>query len=191
MRRCGLFFLIVLAGVAADLSTKSWIFNRLGFPPSPPWWLCGKVFGLETSINEGALFGMGQGGVPVFIALSVAAAIGILIWLFRGGTSHDLVLTVALACIFCGILGNLYDRLGLHGLKWPADYPPHHAGDIVYGVRDWILVMISHHRWPNFNIADSMLVSGAILLVWHAWRGQDESEKESPHAGATQASERS
>jgi signal peptidase II len=38
-------------------------------------------------------------------------------------------------------------------------------------VRDWILVQWSNQwRWPNFNIADSLLVVGAIALVWHATR---------------------
>jgi len=36
-------------------------------------------------------------------------------------------------------------------------------------VRDWILVQWSDQlRWPNFNVADSLLVVGAIALVWRA-----------------------
>jgi signal peptidase II len=121
-------------------------------------------------LNEGALFGMGQGGVPVFVVLSVLVGVGILVWLIRDGTKRHVTLTIALACIFAGVLGNLYDRLGLPGLKWPPGFPPHHAGDAVHAVRDWILVMIFDYHWPNFNIADSLLVCGGILLVWHAWR---------------------
>jgi signal peptidase II len=119
---------------------------------------------------------MGQGGVPVFIALSVVAGLGILIWLFRSGSTHDRVLTIALACVTAGILGNLSDRLGLPGLKWPPGCPPHQAGDPVHAVRDWIRVMIFNWQWPNFNIADSFLVCGAILLVWHAWRYEEKDE---------------
>jgi signal peptidase II len=189
--RYGLFFLIVLAGFAADLSTKRCTFDRLGFPPQPPCWIWRDRVGLETSVNEGALFGMGQGGVRVFVALSILAAIGILVWLFRGGAAGDLLLTVTLACIFGGIVGNLYDRLGLHGLTWPPGYPPHPPGSSVYAVRDWILVMILDNHFPNFNIADSMLVCGAILLVWHAWRGEEGKEKgETRSAHAAKASDR-
>jgi lipoprotein signal peptidase len=34
----------------------------------------------------------------------------------------------------------------------------------VYAVRDWLLVMIGSYHWPNFNLADSYLVAGVILL---------------------------
>ena len=33
--------------------------------------------------------------------------------------------------------------------------------------------MIFDRPWPNFNVADSMLVCGAILMVWHAWRYEE------------------
>jgi signal peptidase II len=174
-----LFAAIVVAGCAADLATKTWIFGRIGVPPGPTEWLWHGHVGFQTSLNEGALFGMGQGGVPVFVVLSVLAGLGIVVWVIRGGV-WDLMQIVALACIEAGILGNLYDRLGLPGLTWPPGYPPHLAGDRVHAVRDWILVMIFDRPWPNFNIADSMLVCGAILLVWHAWRydGKEEAKAE-------------
>jgi signal peptidase II len=171
-----LFAAIVVGGTAADLATKTWVFSRLDMPGGRTEWLWKDRVGLQTSLNEGALFGMGQGGVPIFVALSLVAGVGILIWLFRSGTTHHRVLTIALASVSAGILGNLYDRLGLHGLKWPPGFPPHQAGDPVHAVRDWILVMIFDRPWPNFNIADSLLVCGAMLLVWHAWRYEEKNE---------------
>ena len=43
-------------------------------------------------------------------------------------------------------------------------------GSPIYAVRDWILLQWNDAwRWPNFNIADSLLVVGAILLLWHAY----------------------
>ncbi len=48
-------------------------------------------------------------------------------------------------------LGNLYDRLGLW---WQSDYPVEWRS----GVRDWILLCYKGLTWPNFNIADSLLV---------------------------------
>jgi len=39
----------------------------------------------------------------------------------------------------------------------------------VYGVRDWALVRSGPWQWPNFNFADSLLVCGALLLVWHSF----------------------
>ena len=82
---------------------------------------------------------------------------------------RDLLLTLALSCVTAGIFGNLYDRLGLPGLRWNSTSALHHAGDPVHAVRDWILVMIGPWHWPNFNVADSLLVCGAALLVWHSF----------------------
>ena len=164
-----LFFTIAGAGCLADLATKSWIFARLGPPPSDTWWIIDDVFGFQTSLNQGALFGMGQGFVVFFAVMSILAAAGIMAWLFLAGAAADLPLTIALGMVTAGIFGNLYDRLGFPGLEWNYAGKLHEVGDPVYAVRDWILVMIGRWPWPTFNIADSMLVCGAILLVWHAF----------------------
>ena len=175
------FFSIAFAGCAADLATKAWIFGRLGFPNGRVWWIAEDIFGFQTSLNMGALFGMGQGFSAGFAILSVIAGLGILAWLFLGGAARSWLMTVALGCISAGILGNLYDRLGLSGLTWPYTDPKglFQAGDPVYAVRDWILVMIGKWPWPTFNIADSLLVCGAGALILHAfWHGSDpESDK--------------
>ena len=167
------FAAIALVGCLADLATKSWIFGRLGPPPihrpGPILWVAGHFFGFQTNLNEGALFGMGQGFVPVFAGLSVLALTGILFWLFYFGAARQWLLCVALGCVSAGILGNLYDRLGLPSLKWGMGHPLHSPGEPVHAVRDWILVMIGKWPWPTFNIADSLLVCGAALLVWHAF----------------------
>ena len=78
-------------------------------------------------------------------------------------------MTIALALVTAGILGNLYDRLGLPGFVWPRGDPGHLPGTPVHAVRDFILVMIGRWPWPTFNLADSSLVCGAGLLVWHAF----------------------
>ena len=160
------FFAIVILGASADLAAKSWMFSRLGMPDGKPWWIWDQVFGFQTSLNQGALFGLGQGFALVFAGLSIIAALGIFYWLFFYGAAHDWLLTIALAMISAGIFGNLYDRLGLHGLVWP---PGHElAGKTAFAVRDYILVMFGSHPWPNFNLADSLLVCGAGLLVLHS-----------------------
>src|SRR5207249_1517270 len=112
---------------------------------------------------------LGGGWTALFAVLSIAAAIAIIYWLFVRGAALDWLLTVALGAVTGGILGNLYDRLALHGLVWPPPDP--RAGRPVHAVRDWILVQASDQwRWPNFNVADSMLVCGAALLMWHMTR---------------------
>jgi signal peptidase II len=165
-------FLALALGVgAADLAAKNWAFRALGMPDSfhEPYWLWKDVFGFQTSLNEGALFGMGQGFWPLFAALSIGAAFGIFLWLFASGAARDWLLTIALGLVTAGILGNLFDRLGLHGYVWPRGYGNHAFGTPVHAVRDFILVMIHGWHWPNFNIADSSLVCGAALLLWHAF----------------------
>ncbi len=164
------FCSIAIFGCLVDLATKSCAFNRLGMPGGSTWWLIEDGVGFQTSLNEGALFGMGQGMVAVFVVLSVAAAAGIFFWLFVAGAAREWLLTVALACVMAGTFGNLYDRFGLPGLKWNYANSLHGVGEPVYAVRDWILVMIGSWPWPTFNIADSLLVLGAGLLLLHAFR---------------------
>ena len=175
LNRYWVFLLIASGGLAADLATKYWMFNWLGMPGArqDPAWIWPHVFGFQTSLNEGALFGIGQGMAWFFSALSVAAAVAICWWLFVGGVARQWVLTVALAGIMAGILGNLYDRLGRPGLTWNFANDLHKFGDPVFAVRDWILVKFGTWPWPNFNIADSLLVCGAMLLAWHAFFQKD------------------
>lgn len=169
--RYAIFFLLAFGGCALDLATKQWIFDRLGMPGEKPTdWLWEGVFGFQTSLNEGALFGMGQGWVMVFAVLSILVVPVIIYWLFVGRAASDLLLTIALGLVTAGVLGNLYDRLGVPSLVWNFANELHEVGDPVYAVRDWICVMLGSFHWPNFNVADSMLVCGAILLVWHAFR---------------------
>ena len=170
--RGALFFVLALTGLGTDLATKHWVFNRLGMPGVAreriP--IVGDVLTLETSLNEGALFGLGQGGVPIFVALTIFAAGGILYWLFFAGGAHDLWLTLALASVWGGMLGNLWDRLGLHHLTW---HYGDRFGDRVYEVRDWIHFQIEGlFDFPVFNIADSLLVCGVTLLMWQTLRAE-------------------
>lgn len=169
-RRYALFFAIAILGCAADLLTKEWIFQWRGGPrPGNEWWLIEGYVGIETAVNLGALFGMGHGFSFLFAGLSIAAAIGVVAWVFYGKAVRDLWLTVALGCVMAGILGNLHDRLGLWRL--PGDPQTR-----IYGVRDWILLRWGEHTWPNFNIADSLLVCGAMILFWHSFRRQEVEE---------------
>ena len=183
------FFSIAVVGCLVDLVTKWYTFDWLGMPGTqPPHWIIREVFGFQTSLNEGALFGIGQGKTWVFVILSIVAVILIHCWLFYAGAARDWLLTVAMGCVTAGIFGNLYDRLGLHRLEW-IGHPLHHAhhtGDRVYAVRDWIQVMFGEWPYPTFNIADSLLVCGAILLAWHAYCDWQREQRE--NAAATDRS---
>lgn len=165
-----LFLGIASAAAVADLATKWLLFRRLGMPgESAPIVIVPGVLTLETNLNEGALFGMGQGMGLVFAAVSCLAMAGILALVARRDTRSDPRLLAALGLILGGIVGNLWDRLGVPGLAWHA--PAERVGQPVLAVRDWI-----HFRlegvidWPIFNLADSWLVIGAGMLLVASFR---------------------
>jgi signal peptidase II len=146
-----LFWAIALGGAAFDLATKSMIFARIGEPPAPSVSIVPGILELQTSLNPGALWGFGR-TIPyssqIFAGLSIVAGIAICYWLFVRGAAVSLPLTIALALIMAGALGNCYDRL-------------------VYGhVRDFVHFHVDSIRFDCaiFNFADNMLVAGAVIL---------------------------
>ncbi len=189
------FLLVALAGLLTDLATKSWIFGRLGMPGEKrPIWIIDGVFAWETHLNEGALFGVGAGWVVLLVLLSFVAVGGIGVWFVVGGAARDRLLTVCLALVTGGILGNLYDRVGLPGLTWRGEYGGRRIGESVYAVRDWIHVLYydSAQRetlfdWPIFNIADCLLVCGVGMLVFHAYVLEPRKRKAAEAADAASA----
>lgn len=162
------FFGIALTGCVADLLTKHYVFAWLGLPSGNQniYWLVPDYVGIETALNYGALFGMGQNKVWFFATMSFVALGGISFWLTRHRAIDDGLLTITLGLVTGGILGNLYDRLGI----W--------SNFQIFAVRDWIRFSYQQHVWPNFNIADSLLVCGAALLFWHSLKH--------PHSAATE-----
>ena len=161
-----IYILLALGGCFADLVTKHWVFKRNDMFYGSEWWLWKGHIGIQKSLNEGALFGMGQGNVWLLAAFSVVALLAIPFWLFRHGAAEHRWLTVALGCITGGILGNLYDRLGFSDLVWDQ-FDSSRSGETVYAVRDWILFQWNDQWvWPNYNIADALLVGGACLLMF-------------------------
>ena len=95
---------------------------------------------------------------------------GVLIWLFKYKAAHSLWLTIALAMILAGTLGNLYDRCGLHGCV-------RDDGSLVYGVRDFLLFTFGTFHWPIFNFADCFLVVGAAMLGLQSLKTEAGEEK--------------
>ncbi len=180
------FVALAACGAAADLWTKASVFRWRGIPGQrDTWWIIDGHFGIETAVNPGAVFGVGAGHGIYFAALSVVAGLGILVWLFWFQAARSRWLTVAMGLISGGILGNLYDRLGLW---WQPGYDPLWKS----GVRDWILVRFEgvplFDPWPNFNIADSLLVVGAGMLLYQSFfpgENPSTSEQASPTKNGT------
>ena len=159
-----IFGLLAVVGAAADLWTKQAVFAWRGLPGQRDiYWVIEGYFGIETAVNPGAVFGIGAGRGTIFAAFSVVAGVGIALWLFWFGAARSRWLTVALGCVTGGIIGNLYDRLGFW---WQPGYPDSWRS----GVRDWILWQANDQwKWPNFNIADSLLVVGAGMLLYQSF----------------------
>ncbi len=187
---CSRYFLFLAVAVLVllvDLATKSWAFAVCGLPGEKPvWWWIPNVMGVQTSLNEGALFGMGQGFSWFFSFFSLLALVVIVAWLFWTESAKGVLTTIVGALFVGGALGNTFDRIGLHQLLWQAhfipwinDSPIHQPGEPVYAVRDWILVMIGSYHWPNFNIADSCLVVGLILAMVHILFFADDADEKS------------
>jgi signal peptidase II len=167
-----IFAAIAGAGILVDLGSKEYVFSTLGLPGRSRWeWQLGDLvwFVLQTNLNHGALWGMGQGLSAVFAALSVCAIVGIPCFLFWMRQAHSWWLTIALGFVEAGACGNLYDRLGLHGLLDPR------TGERAYAVRDFLYFrFLETFDWPIFNYADSFLVTGAIMLVIHSFLSESE-----------------
>jgi signal peptidase II len=85
-------------------------------------------------------------------------------WLFFRGAARSLWLTVALALVSGGTLGNLYDRLGLHGVPFPNE------PGVAFAVRDFLHFQFGPLDWATFNIADCLLVVGSIMLLLQSTR---------------------
>ena len=165
-----IYLTLAVCGCGADLWTKSAVFEWRGNPsPSNEWWVVEGFCGIETSLNNGALFGLGQGFQSFFAVMSIGAFGGILYWLVGLKAAHDRWLVVCLGMITGGVFGNLYDRMGWG--KLPGTPP-----DYQHAVRDWILFRFGSFTWPNFNVADTLLVCGAGMLVLHSFFTDDSSE---------------
>lgn len=164
--RVPIFIGLTTLSLAIDLLSKSWAFETFGVRNGSHWLLDSWVrFRWFTSLNEGALWGMGQGFAWAFALLSVAAFAGIVFWLFARSAARSLWLTVALSFVSGGTLGNLYDRLGLHGITVPGRSEP------IKAVRDFFHFQFGGTAaspgldWAIFNVADICLVTGAIMLM--------------------------
>jgi len=109
-------------------------------------------FNLTLAYNTGAAFSFlsDAGGWQrwAFVAISIVISVLLVIWLGRTPREHKTI-AISFALILGGALGNLIDRLML--------------GHVV----DFLDFYINNWHWPAFNIADSAIVIGAILLIVH------------------------
>lgn len=117
-------------------------------------------FNLTLMHNTGAAFSfLSQAGGWqrwFFVVIAIGVSTALIGWLRRLQRSQ-LWLAVALALVLGGALGNVWDRIML---GYVVDFV-----DLYYG--DW--------HWPAFNVADSAITVGAVMLVLDALRGERQS----------------
>lgn len=142
---------LVLAAcvVALDQATKYAVFLGLR-PPFGGLEVTG-FFNIVTLWNRGVSFGLFANGSPwtpvLLIGLALAVALVLALWLRRADSR---LLVAALGLIIGGALGNAVDR-ALYG-----------------AVMDFLDVHVAGWHWPAFNVADSAISVGAVLLLWDA-----------------------
>ena len=137
--------------LAADHLTKLWIRSTLDVGET--LWEAG-IFSIVRGKNTGAAFGLFQGHSFVIAIVScvvIALVLFYALWIHRRYPLFSGRLGwVGLGLILGGIIGNLIERV--LNLIDPARF---------VGVTDFISV----GWWPSFNIADSSLVVGTIILA--------------------------
>ncbi len=140
-------WLLVIAAVvlAVDLGTKTLVVAKM--TPGEPISIIGDVVRLTLIRNSGAAFSMATGMTWLLTLVAVAVVIGVI---RIGRTLRSLGWAVGLGLVLGGAVGNLVDRL----FRAPGPLQGH--------VIDFIAVT---RWWPVFNVADSAIVCGAILLV--------------------------
>lgn len=134
----------LVAGVVflLDQLTKAWIVFRLA-PLVPPridvlaGWL-----GLEYTENRGVAFGLLSGLGP-FVVVAPLVVVVIMAGLYLRSGRPPTWQSIGVGLLAGGAFGNLADRLRL----------------------GYVVDFISVGRWPNFNVADSAVTVGAVILV--------------------------
>jgi len=137
---------VAIAIVLLDQLTKITIERRFEYGDVLP---VTGFFNLVLAYNKGAAFSFlasasgWQHGF--FVAIAIGASLIILYLLARHG--HQKLFSLALAMILGGAVGNVIDRLA-------------------YGhVIDFLDFHVGGWHWPAFNVADSAIVGGALLLI--------------------------
>ncbi|MET0013070.1 MAG: signal peptidase II [Sedimenticola sp.] len=120
-------------------------------------------FNLTLAYNEGAAFSFlsDQGGWQrwFFSGLALLVSIILVIWISRLQQRERLI-AISLSLIVGGAIGNLIDRV-LHG-----------------HVIDFLDLYYGQWHWPAFNVADSAIFVGVVLMLLDAFRGEQEESRQ-------------
>ena len=143
--------------VALDQATKFLVIQRLPLYEDVP--LISGLLSLQHVRNSGAVFGFLSGaqipGKPYLFALMSAIALGALTYYARTIPREERLPRFALSLVIGGAIGNLIDRIRF--------------GYVV----DFVKMYWETHVWPNYNVADSAISIGLVLLVIDSFRPRD------------------
>lgn len=130
-----------------DQLTKAWV--RAELTLGEPVRVLGDWFRFLYIHNEGAAFGLHIGRYSPIFFLVVASLVSVAVLVLYAQTPlEQRVERVALALILGGALGNIIDRI-----RWER-------------VVDFIQVGVDGHYWPIFNVADSAVTIGVVILAY-------------------------
>jgi signal peptidase II len=139
--------LIAVISLIADQATKWWILESIMQPPRvipmTPF------FNLVLTWNNGVSFGLfnndNELNALILSLLAIAIVIFLILWLRKAENKR---MAIGLGLIIGGALGNVIDR-GIHG-----------------AVVDFLDFYINSYHWPAFNVADSCISIGAVILIF-------------------------
>lgn len=161
-----IFLAIAVLVVALDQVSKEWIRTSIPLGDSlPP---IGNLTIVHVQ-NTGAAFGLFTDQAFLLSIVAVAGLVVVLLF-FRYLEQLGLAGGIALSLIFAGALGNLIDRLRIG-----------YVTDFIY-VKLW-----DNYYWPAFNVADSAITTGAILLAIVALLALRKKHVPGPEAGKEDA----
>ena len=146
-----------------DRVTKIWAASKLADGPID---VVPGVLTLRFTTNSGGAFSIGQRAPWFFVGVTAVVVVVILATSFRH-TSR--IVGASLGLVLGGALGNLTDR----AIRGP-------------GLRGRVVDFVDFHVWPVFNLADSAIVIGAILLALTGIRERPEEGKEQSQTTAAQ-----
>lgn len=151
--------------IVVDFVTKLLAVRYLS-PPHVPHPVIGDVVRLTLAYNKGAAFSMSLGPYSRLIFGAFALVALVVLWnLYRRAHPSERLLSFALGLAWGGAAGNLIDRIRSDA-----------------GVVDFIDIGVEAWRFWTFNVADSAVTVGAIVLAWLLAR-----EERQAHASAQQA----
>ncbi len=162
------WFAIAIVAFVIDQATKIWVHAALREGPRVeviPGWL-----NLVYSRNPGGLFGyftdLAQPWRTLLLTLLPLVAIALVVDYLTRGKDLDDIARWALSLVLGGALGNLTDRVFRGEV---IDFIDAQASG---GLADWLVETFGTAHWHTFNVADSCIVCGAILLLISAFRPQ-------------------